>query len=251
MKCITTRREVREPSVRISYYEYLKDAGVYKARCKLISSLKKNGYNITQTAKDMQTTRTTVRKVKDLYKKGGLKALTDSREGPDDPHNKISPSWEKKILTEYQNGNIKTLTSFRVVFNRKHDTTFSYPVFWRVTKDERDKGKPKRKKKSKGKSEAKLRARYKGEPLLHWQKDPKYLTDIAHFVPQMMKFNLPPYQIGIRDVVSGSTFWFYSYSLSKNVLENSIATFLDHLKKWDIPIEEIDIQTDNDTAMVD
>lgn len=250
VRCISSGKGVTLPTVRISYYDYVKDAGVYKARAKVVNCLKSNNWNISETAKNMDTTRVTVRKIKSLYQKGGWKSLKDSRNGPDAPHNKIAPFWEKKILKDYQDGTIKTLTSFANVFNRKYSTTFSYPVFWRVTKEERMKGKNKRKKKQKGKSEAKLRAKYQGEALLHWQSDPKYLTDIVHFIPQMIRFNLPSYQLGFRDVVSGSTFWFYSYSLGKNVLENAVSAFMYHLKKWNIPVSEVDVQTDNDTAMV-
>lgn len=195
----------------------------------------------------MDSTRKTVREVVKLYQESGWKGLKDGRCGPNKPHNKIGPSWEDKIRTEYQEGPIKTLTSFRTVFNRIYDTTFSYAVFRRVTKDLR----PSKKRKKKHKKKSILREKYSKEALLRWQADIKYLTDIEHFIPQMIEMDLPRYQIGFRDVVSGSTLWFYTYELTKSVMQNAVATFLANLRKWDIPTDKLEIQTDNDTTIVD
>jgi len=50
--------------MQITYYDYLKDAGVYKARCRVVQSLKENNWNTSKTAKAMGTTRKTVRKIR-------------------------------------------------------------------------------------------------------------------------------------------------------------------------------------------
>lgn len=61
---------------------------------------------------------------------------------------------------------------------------------------------------------------------------------------------LPPYQLGFKDIVSGSVFISYTYSLSKNVLANAATRFLNHLKEHQIPTEKLSLQSDNDTAIV-
>lgn len=254
MRSLTACSQPREgvtPSMFISYYDYLRDAGVYRARARLINCLKRNNGNVTATAQDMGTTRVTVRKVWRQYCRGGFSGLSDGRHGPMTPYNRIDPAWEHQILSDYQSGPIKTLTSFRIVFNRCYGTTFSYHVFDRVTRAERNRYKPTFKKKHK--RQRTLREKYQQDPdgaLRHWQFDPKYLDDIEYFYPQMKALDLPRYQLGFRDVVTGSTFFSYSHSLTKNVMEAAIARFLEHLQRWNIRLEGLDLQTDNDTAMV-
>lgn len=241
--------------MELSYYEYLKDVkNTYKARIKLLDCLKKNGDNIMRTAKEMKTTRKTVKKIRLLGQKGNLSALEDKRKGPRHQWKKISSDWEKLIRDEFKEGSIKTITNFRLFFNRKHQTGFSYKLFWRICspmlKELQAKPGNYQKHKKKHKKKAYWREKYQGEPLLHWQTDPKYLDDIQNFYPQMMKLGLPPYQLGFKDIVSGSVFISYTYSLSKNVLANAATRFLNHLKEHQIPTEKLSLQSDNDTAIV-
>ena len=228
--------------MEISYYEYLRDVGsVYIARHRVLDCLKKNEWNISQTAREMKTTRDTVRLVRDLFKSGGGGNLEDRRKGPKRSWNKIEPQVEELIRDEYSQGSIKTLTNFRKFFNRKHATSYSYKVFRRVLDDLRKKRKPKRIKKHK-------RAYWRDKikvPFRMWQFDPKYLDDLEYFYPQMVELKLPPYQLGFRDVVSGVTFISYTYSLAKSVVENALVRFLAHLTRFNIPTQEMIIQTDN------
>ena len=233
--------------MEISYYDYLRDVGsVYLARNRVLDSLKKNNWNISQTAREMKTTRDTVRMVKRLFQTGGAGKLEDRRKGPKKPHNKIEPRMEELIKDEYQQGSVKTLTNFRLFFNRKYATSYSYKVFRRVLDDERGKRRPKRIKKHK---KPYWREKIK-VPFKMWQFDPKYLDDIEYFYPQMMKLNLPVYQLGFRDVVSGITFVSYSYTLAKSVVENALVRFLGHLTSFNLPTKDLIIQTDNDTAII-
>lgn len=94
---------------------------------------------MAETARVMDTSRHTVRKVRDLFLVGGWEALKDGREGPDRPANKIHPAWEYQILSDYLQEPIKTVTSFADWFNRVYGTTFSVDVFYRVTARARDK----------------------------------------------------------------------------------------------------------------
>lgn len=221
--------------MEISYYEYLRDVGsVYLARNRILDSLKENEGNIARTAREMKTTRDTVRLVKRLFEEGGAGNLEDRRKGPKRPHNKIEPQVEELIKDEYSQGSIKTLTNFRLFFNNKHGTDYSYKVFRRVLEDKRKRRKPKRIKKQK---KAYWREKIK-VPFKMWQFDPKYLDDLEYFWPQMMKLSLPPYQLGFKDVVSGTTFFSYTYSLSKNVVENALVRFLTHLIRFNLPTRQ-------------
>ena len=241
--------------MELSYYEYLKDVkNTYKARLRLVNCLKKNGGNISKTAKEIKTTRKTVRKIKLLTQKGRLSALEDQRKGPKCQWKQISSSWQKLIKKEFSKGLIKTITNFRLFFNRKYGVSFSYKLFWRICSPmlKEIKAKPgnHRKHKKKHKRKAYWREKYQDKPLLYWQTDPKYLDDIQTFYPQMIKLGLPRYQLGFRDVVSGSVFISYTYSLSTSVLANAAARFLHHLGKHQIPTDQLQLQSDNDTAIV-
>ena len=228
--------------MEISYYDYLRDVGsVYLARNRVLDSLKRNKGNISQTAKEMKTTRDTVRLVKRLFQTGGAGNLKDRRKGPKRPHNKIEPQVEELIKDEYSQGSIKTLTNFRFFFNHKYQTNYSYKVFRRVLENERRKRRPKRIKKHK---KSYWREKIK-IPFKMWQFDAKYLDDIEYFYPQMIRWKLPPYQLGFKDVVSGVTFVSYTYTLTQNVVENALVRFLTHLAKFGISTKGLIIQTDN------
>lgn len=241
--------------MELSYYEYLKDTSdVYKARNRVLDLLRKNKGNIKKTAREMKMSKNTVKKIRKLYQEKGLVGLHDQRRGPNQPWKKIDQSWEKLIRREFNKGLIKTISNFRLFFNRKYDQRFSYKLYWRICSAllKKIKAKPGnyRQHKKKHKRKAYWREKYQGEVFKHWQTDPKYLDDIQMYYPQMIGLGLPPYQLGFRDVVSGSTFIFYSYALSANVLSNAVSRFLSHLKKWKIPTTNLQLQSDNDSAMI-
>ena len=206
------------------------------------------------TARIMKTSKNTVKKIRRLYKEKGLSGLYDQRQGPARQWKKINQSWEDLIRKEFKKGLIKTVSNFRLFFNQKYDKGFSYKLYWRICSPllKEIKAKPGnyQKHKKKHKRKAYWREKYQGEVFKHWQTDPKYLDDIQIYYSQMMGLGLPPYQLGFRDVVSGSTFIFYSYTLSANVLSNAVFRFLSHLKKWNIPTDNLKLQSDNDPAMI-
>jgi transposase len=75
--------------------------------------------------------------------------------------------------------------------------------------------------------------------------DTKYLQDIPHYWPQMMRLGLPRFQFTAREPVSGATFTSYADELSK-----SYATFLAeqlsvHLAGHGVNLTTLVWQTDN------
>jgi hypothetical protein len=241
--------------MQVTYYEYLRDIkDVYKARGKMIDLLKKNKGNIKLTARIMKTSKNTVKKIKKLYEEKGLSGLEDKRQGPEKQWKKIGSSWEKLIRREFKEGLIKTVASFRLFFNTKYKRSFSYKLYWRICSPllKSIKGKPGNynTKKKKHHQKAYWREKYQGKVFRYWQTDPKYLDDIEMFWPQILKIGLPKYQLGFKDVVSGSIFFFYTYELNANVMANAVVRFLSHLKRYDIPTDDLELQTDNDATII-
>ncbi len=202
----------------------------------------------------MKTSKNTVKKIRELYKERGLSGLYDKRKGPVKQWKKIDCYWEDLIKKDFKKGLIKTVSNFRLFFNNKYQKRFSYKLFWRVCSPllEEIKAKPGnyQKHKKKDKKKAYFREKYQGKAFRYWQTDPKYLDDIERYYPQMMELGLPAYQLGFKDVVSGSVFFFYTYSLSTNVLSNAVSRFLAHLKRYNIPTDNLELQSDNDSTMI-
>lgn len=82
------------------------------------------------------------------------------------------------------------------------------------------------------------------------QVDIKDLSDIPNYWKQMKLNKLPRYQFTARDVKSGALF--IAYGHSKDCVNASVfcAYLLQHLKRFNIDVKKINIQTDNDGAFV-
>ena len=73
----------------------------------------------------------------------------------------------------------------------------------------------------------------------------KHLDDITEFYPDYYKYNLPRYEITIRDVRSGAVWLFYSHERSVWATCLAMDIFAKHLRKHGIKLSQIKIQTDN------
>jgi len=232
------------------YYELLQKTGsIYYLRQKIIDKLRENNGNIYKTAKQLSTSRNTVRKVWRAYRQRGLEALNGKKAGNPHPPKKISEVEEKRIVSEYQKVKIPTVSNFRLYYNSKYHCNLNLKVFYRVLKAHQlykglRKRKPHRKKEA-----AKLRKEV-GMPLKFWQCDIKDLSDILKYFLQAKRLKLPLFQIGFKDVVSGAVFIFYAYCVGVNVLANTLLFFLWHLKRFRVPTQGLTIQTDNDSSII-
>jgi len=82
------------------------------------------------------------------------------------------------------------------------------------------------------------------------QIDIKELKDIPNYYSYMSREKLPKYQFTARDVKSGALF--FALANSKDGVNASIfcAYLLEHLKRFNIDVSKVKIQTDNDGAFV-
>jgi len=83
------------------------------------------------------------------------------------------------------------------------------------------------------------------KPFESMQMDIKYLDDIPEFYKYYLKYKLPKYQITIRDVKTGTIFFFYTYEKCVASTIMALKIVLHHLKSKGISLNNITIQVDN------
>lgn len=88
-----------------------------------------------------------------------------------------------------------------------------------------------------------IKQKYK--PFRRLQVDVKYLKDIPNYYPQMKQLGLPEYQYTARDVKTGAMFLSYSYTNTVSTSIFFIERILKNLKKHNIPLKKVIVQTDN------
>jgi len=86
--------------------------------------------------------------------------------------------------------------------------------------------------------------------LAYWQLDVKYLNDIPHIYPQVIRRILPKFQYSIKDVLTTTTFICYAYQLSTFNSAKFIALCLDHFRRYGLDTCKITIQTDNGAEFI-
>jgi len=88
-----------------------------------------------------------------------------------------------------------------------------------------------------------VKAAYRAFKLL--QVDVKYLTDIAHYWPQMRALGLPPFQFTCRDVKTGALFLAFAQERSVSHACLFIRRILAHLRAHGVDLSAVTVQTDN------
>ena len=73
--------------------------------------------------------------------------------------------------------------------------------------------------------------------------DVKYLTDLPHYWPYLMR-GFPKYQYTISEVRVGATFLAYADSYGVAESEAVVRRFLEHLAEQNVPLDQVLIQTD-------
>lgn len=81
-------------------------------------------------------------------------------------------------------------------------------------------------------------------PLRRWQMDTKFLNDIPNYWPQMRAQGLPRFQYTLREEATGAVFLAYASELSKTYATLASARLIEHLRRFDIPLQEVEVRTD-------
>ena len=171
------------------------------------------------------------------YKQFGLSALVDKKRAPKKVHNKLPENVEKNIIA------LRKLTGFSAKrLKYEFNLNISTGAIFRILKQNNLIKKIKRKYQKKRDLRI-IKQNLKPFELL--QMDIKYLDDIPNFFKYYIKFKLPKYQITIRDVKSGTLFFFFTYEKSVSSSIIALKIVLNHLKSFGISLHNITIQVDN------
>ncbi|MEA3497301.1 MAG: helix-turn-helix domain-containing protein, partial [Bacteroidota bacterium] len=194
--------------------------------------------NKSKTAAEFNCDIKTVRKLLNRFNEDGNKGLKNKSKRPHHSPNKISRKLEQYIIDcRKQNpafGPIRLKDYYHISC---HISTIG-KVLQRNNLTIRHK---KRSKKRIDMREAKKL--YK--PFENIQIDIKYLTDIAKYYPYMLGLRLPTFQYTARDVRTGALFVAYADSVSMTYASIFAKYLLKHLKKHNVDISKVTIQTDN------
>lgn len=207
----------------------------FEFRLQMVRHAQEHG--IRRTAVVFRCSRNTVRLWLRRFEAEGAKGLQERSRAPKRIPHKTSAAEERRIVAARQAVPCYGPRRLKVMF----DLEASETAIGRVLK-EQGLTKRRRKKRQKQADLREAKARYKA--LTHLQMDVKYLTDIAHFWPQLQALDLPRYQYSIRDTKSGTVFLGYAQQISVTYASILIRRCLKHLEHWGIAPSQVTVQTD-------
>ena len=228
---------------RIPYRLVLKDCKEpFNNRCDIVSYAKE--YGIKPTAKLYSCSKNTVRKwLRRYLADNSLKALKNRSRKPNHSPNR-TPECEENEIKELRES-LKKVGARRMQY--EFGIKRSVSAIQRIIR--LSDNPPKRRKKHITKNDLR-EEKAKLKVFEKIQIDIKDLCDIPNYWKQMRTLKLPRYQFTARDVKSGALF--IAYGRNKDCVNASIfcAYLLQHLKRFNIDVSKINIQTDNDGAFV-
>ncbi len=236
-----------------SYYDRIKDSKNPEAiHCDLVEFFFANGENISLTARVFRTSRPTVIKWVKRYKAQGWKGLRDLPRRPHRCPHKIPHNHQQLIANLRTNHGRRPRTrigqdKIKLLLKQRHGINMSSSTINRIL-HELNLIQPRKKKHQKKRQIARYRKHL--QPLARWQLDVKYLNDIPHIYPQVIRRILPKYQYSIKDVLTTTTFICYAYQLSTFNSAKFIALCLDHFRRHGLDLSQITIQTDNGAEFI-
>ena len=236
-----------------SYCERIRDSknteAIHRA---MVEFFLANGENTSLTARVFRTSRPTVIKWVKRYKTHGWQGLRDLPRRPHhSPHKTPEPHQQliaklrtndgRRPKTRIGQDKIKLLLQQR--YGIKMSTSTINRVLHKLSLIQ-----PRKKKYQKKREIA--RYREKLQPLAHWQVDVKYLNDIPHIYPQVIRRILPKFEYTIKDVLTTTTFICYAYQRSTFNSAKFIALCFDHFRRYGLDTSKITIQTDNGAEFI-
>jgi len=205
-------------------------------RKSLIEYAQKHG--IKAASRKFNCSRNTVRLWLARFKKSGPNDLFNHSRAPKNIPHKLKSSIEKQIIKARAKVPCYGPKRLKWFF----EIEASEGAIYRVLKQ--NKLTKKRRKKYQKKNDLReVKAKYKA--LSHHQLDVKHLYDIAHYWPQMSKYDLPKYQYTIRDTKSGMIYLGYGKEYSQTYSILFLERYLNILNVAGVKGEEVIIQTDN------
>ena len=228
---------------RIPYRLVLKDCKEpFNNRCDIVSYAKE--YGIKPTAKLYSCSKNTVRKwLRRYLADNSLKALKNRSRKPNHSPNR-TPECEENEIKELRES-LKKVGARRMQY--EFGVKRSVSAIQRIIR--LSDNPPKRRKKHITKNDLR-EEKAKLKVFEKIQIDIKDLCDIPNYWKQMRTLKLPRYQFTARDVKSGALFIAYGHNKDCVNASTFCAYLLQHLKRFNIDVSKINIQTDNDGAFV-
>ena len=200
------------------------------------------GNNASACAREFNTKRQTVKLWVDRFEQGGIEGLKDRSRAPHHIPHKLSSKQEQEILSLRDEKGWGP-DNLRLNGGIDHSTSVIYRV---LKQNERVK---KRKRRYQKKRElAKWKKTFKA--LKYWQIDVKDLVDISNIWAFIEENHIPRYEYTARDVRTGTTFIAFAYEYSLLYSIRFVTMLLEHLKAYQILLEDVTIQTDNGSEFI-
>jgi len=236
-----------------AYYDRLRDSKDPESyRRSMIDFFFAHGQNVSETARAFRTSRVTVLKWVQRFRKQGQRGLRDLSRRPHSCPHKTPPEHEKLIARLRTNHGRKPKTrigqdKIKLLLKQRHDLDISSSTINRVL-HARKLIRPRRRKYQKKREIARYRKHLKA--LGFWEVDVKYLDDIPHLYPLILRRILPKFEYTIRDVVTSTTFVCYAHQLSTLNSARFIALCLEHFRRYGLDLSHIAVQTDNGSEFI-
>ena len=226
----------------ITYFQVIKDtSNPFNIRVNMVNFTLR--YGIKAAAREFSCSRNTIRKWLRRYRASGLTGLNNLSRKPRSCPFKTPLKEEEEILR--LRDSLKKVSPLRMV--REFEIKRSPSTVYRILK--RNKRIRSRWKKYKKKNDLReIKAKLKIFEKI--QIDIKELKDIPNYYPYFKSQNLPRYQFTARDVKSGALFFAFAHTKDCVNAATFCAYLMEHLKRFNINIKKINIQTDNDGAFV-
>ncbi len=235
-----------------SYYDRIRDSkNPQTIRRAMVEFYLANDQNTSLAARVLRTSRPTVNKWVHRYKERGWQGLEELPRRPHHMPTKISPQEEELIEQLRTNHGKRPKTrigqdKIQILLERggiKRSTSTINRVL-----HARNLIKPRKKKYQKKRQIASYRRNLKA--LSYWQSDVKHLDDIISIYPQIARGLVPRYQYSAKDVLTTTAFICYAYECSLINAARFVALLLSHLKKYNLDLSRLTIQTDNGSEFI-
>ncbi len=208
----------------------------FDLRLKMVRFAKTHG--IRPAAKYFRCARNTVRLWLRRFEAYGNEGLKDHSRAPLNCPHQTPKQVESKVVAARKR--IPYYGASRL--KEEFDLKCSEGAISRILRQRGLTRKPKKKRQKKNDLRA-VKAAYRAFEVL--QVDVKYLTDIAHFWPQMRALGLPSFQFTCRDVKTGALFLGFAQERSVSHACVFVRRILAHLRRQGVDISQVTIQTDN------
>ena len=220
------------------YYDTVRDcSSPFNTRLRMV--LRSFETNTSQTAREYDTTRVTVRKWRRLYAAHGTKGLMSRLRAPKNIPHKTPKHIEDEILRHRD-----VLPSWGPVrLKEDFNIAVSTGAIYRILKQNGRIDKKRRRKHDIKRELSAIKMQLKTFQKI--QIDVKDLSDIPRYYRPMRFNGLPRYQFTARDVKSGMLYIAYARRHDCINAANFLTLLAEHLKEHGIDLNTVSIQTDN------